>query len=687
MKLIVKQFVNKFSDERFYSLILLITVAAAYAFQLTKMGFYWDDWQVVFLSHPGTPADFWNYFIFDRPFSAWTYILTLPVLGISPLAWQLFSIIMRWLGALGFCWVLRGIWPDRTWQIHWMGILFAVYPGFLQQPISAAFSQHFITYALFTTSLGLTIAAIREPKRYFLFSIIACFFSLLQLLTMEYFLGLELLRPVFIFVLFLQIHSEEKLLKKVLLALKAWLPYLLVIVVFCLWRFGYYPSISQENTPTLIQDFRTNPLTALVQMIQYALQDFLHIGFTAWVNALQPAMIIQKSLGLLLFSLIIALFIAGWFYFNPKQPDKTASNEKSFSIQAIIIGFLGIILGGLPVWSTNRQVIVGLWSDRFTLAPMFGAVILLVAVLDWLIQSRNKKTIVLGAILFFAMAAQVQNIDRYRANWELQRSYYWQLFWRAPALKSGTAILAPKLPMSYVSDYAVGYALNVMYDPNRNSTDVNYWFLIAPRAVGDKFTDYKPALPIKYSLRNIEFNGSTSNSLGVSFSAARSCLRVLDPIYQEAPPLLEDNLGGIERDMYPVSNISQIELGSATHLPADVFGAEPEHTWCYYYQKADLARQMKDWKLIGELGASAEEAGLRTKEGVEQIPFIEGYAHLGIWEKAFDSTYTAKRYTAMMQPVLCSTWQRIIADTPPSDARAKVIFDVQDDLACPVPLH
>ncbi len=683
MKFPAQSIIKFAADRRFYPLVLLVTVLAAYALQLTRMGFYWDDWQVVFLSHPGTPADLWNYFLFDRPFSAWTYVLTMPILGTSPLAWQIFTILMRWLAALGFCWTLSILWPGRRWQVFWMGVFFAVYPGFTQQTVSVAYSQHFITYTLFTFSLALSLRAVEDLKRQVFFTIFASLFSLAQLLTMEYFFGLEFMRPVLFFFLIARLDPTKKFSRRLILTIKTWLPYLLVLVLFAAWRFGYYPTISAENTPTLVQDFRTSPLHALIQMTQYVLQDFLHIAYSAWVNAIQPAMFADDTVGIFAGAAAFTIITAAWFVLHSKSDVGEAHSPMGFYIEAAAVGVLGILLGGLPVWSTNRQVIVGLWSDRFTLAPFFGAAILLVALVDWLVQSRNRTTIVLSAILFASLVTQMLNIDRYRANWEIQRSYYWQLYWRAPHIEPGTVVISPKLPMSYVSDYAVGYALNAIYDPLHDPEDVKYWFLIGPRAKGNNFDRYEPGLPVEYTLRNVTYKGSTSDSLGVSFAAGRECLRVLDPAYYEYPTRLGDDLGGIERDMYPVSNVSRISDFYAAEMPTDVFGPEPAHDWCYFYQKADLARQNKDWEKIIELGTAAEEAGLRTKFGPELMPFIEGYARLGQWEKAVEATQRANVLTAMMQPGLCATWERIEAETAHSDARTNALASVRDSLSCP----
>jgi hypothetical protein len=66
-----------------------------------------------------------------------------------------------------------------------MGILLAVYPGFSQQAVSVAYSQHFISYALFTASLGLMIAAFHKPARFYLYTALALLAALLNLATME----------------------------------------------------------------------------------------------------------------------------------------------------------------------------------------------------------------------------------------------------------------------------------------------------------------------------------------------------------------------------------------------------------------------------------------------------------------------------------------------------------------------
>ena len=70
------------------------------------------------------------------------------------------------------------------------------------------------------------------------------------------------------------------------------------------------------------------------------------------------------------------------------------------------------------VWVTNRQAIVGMWSDRFTLAMMPGAALLLVWLLAWLDRGSWRRSAVLALVLGLAFAAQFRTAHQYSKAWE-----------------------------------------------------------------------------------------------------------------------------------------------------------------------------------------------------------------------------------------------------------------------------
>jgi hypothetical protein len=119
--------------------------------------------------------------------------------------------------------------------------------------------------------------------------------------------------------------------------------------------------------------------------------------------------------------------------------------------------------------------------------------------------------------------------------------------------------------------------------------------------------------------------------------------------------------------------------------PVQFFGEEPEMDWCYFFEKAELARQEQDWKKISDLGDQAFGQGkiFFRKNAYELLPFIEGYAHTGELEKSLDLTLQAYQAWENMRTPLCSLWLNLYS-TNVLDANGQAIYDkLQENIACP----
>ncbi len=64
-------------------------------------------------------------------------------------------------------------------------------------------------------------------------------------------------------------------------------------------------------------------------------------------------------------------------------------------------------------------------------------------------------------------------------------------------------------------------------------------------------------------------------------------------------------------------------------MPLYGFGPALAQEWCYYYQKADLARQQGDWEGVARLGTEAQKLELHPNDQIEWMPFLQAYAFLG----------------------------------------------------------
>jgi hypothetical protein len=140
----------------------------------------------------------------------------------------------------------------------------------------------------------------------------------------------------------------------------------------------------------------------------------------------------------------------------------------------------------------------------------------------------------------------------------------------------------------------------------------------------------------------------------------------------------------------PFSNLDRIISNpeNPARLSSEVFKYIPEQdSWCYFYEKAELARQQKNWPEVVRLAGSALSEGRKVDSTWEYIPYIEGYALTGNYSEArqlSDLVYQAmadgKKPT---RDLLCSTWVRI-ADSPESGAELKTeAAAILSEFGCP----
>jgi hypothetical protein len=308
---------------------------------------------------------------------------------------------------------------------------------------------------------------------------------------------------------------------------------------------------------------------------------------------------------------------------------------------------------------------------------MFGASILWVAFLEWSMPRRLPKLLILSALIGLAIGYHIRWTNNFRWIWKDELRFYWQLYWRAPYLEPGSTIAADGEFFPYVGRNATALAINLLY-PQSGYPGIDYWFYeVSPGFVRDR-DEMKAGKTIEFSFRKFGFSGSTLDSVFVSYESEKGqCLWVLSPDDEDNPeinPMLAEAL--------PISNLDRIDRQSRSIPLETVFGDEPAHDWCYYYQKADLARQYKDWQEVSRLGDEAQRLGFGPNNPQEWMPFIEGYAMAGKWEEAVETTLHVRQVNRFLAPRLCRLWGRILADTPPPAASSDQVSSMTSRLEC-----
>jgi hypothetical protein len=280
---------------------------------------------------------------------------------------------------------------------------------------------------------------------------------------------------------------------------------------------------------------------------------------------------------------------------------------------------------------------------------MFGACLFMVGLINLTIKERRLQGIVLGLIVGFAVSFQFRNGEWYSKEWQMQQSLFWQLSWRVPGLKPGTAVLIDKAPMSLSMDYALAVPLNLIYDPNHSSPQLNYWFYDLSRNVGQLVPRVANDVPLNRVLNSLSFFGSTAESVAITFSQP-GCLRVIDPTRNDIPRLSE--LAQAARPLSQVDRIVAVDV-SQPHPPNEIFGSEPARGWCYYFEKAESARQMSNWQQVADRGDEARKAGLQPGDNSEWLPFVEAYVRLKRLNDASEIIKAATKDTSVQRP-LCN---------------------------------
>jgi hypothetical protein len=342
------------------------------------------------------------------------------------------------------------------------------------------------------------------------------------------------------------------------------------------------------------------------------------------------------------------------------------------------------LVGGIPFWIANLPLTLVFPWNRFTLALMFGSVLMMIGLLEIFIRTSKQKIVILSIFIGLAAGWHFYTANTFRREWEQSRDFFWQLAWRAPGIKPNTLLLTHEFPFRYYSDNSLTAPLNWMYAPEFTGKQMPYMLNYLSVRLKTSLPSAEPNQPVEQSYRAMTFNGNTSNSLAI-YLGTNGCLKIMDPIYTNA-----DNIPRLPYKMepaIPISNLSLIVTSPELPVtPAPQYLPEPEHTWCYYYQKADLARQTGDWELAASLGEEAFSKGYLPNTPTEWPVFIESFGHVKNWEKAVKLTEDAYATNTLLRPALCAVWDRI-ARAPQSEDDKGKITNIKNLIGCGKPVE
>lgn len=606
-------------------LLALAVISGIVYLPLTgQLGYMNDDWYLMYSAGAYGSKVFIDIFSVDRPARALVMIPAYSLFGGYPLYYNLSAYIFRLVSAMALMWTLRMLFPRQHSATFLASLLFLIYPGFLSQPNGIDYQSHLLGLAAAQISIALTIKTIlvEHNKSKAISLVLSVLFGLLYLSQMEWYIGFELFRWGCVFLLSSRIGGS--LLQKAWRAFRLAYPTLVIPGIFLIWRIFFFQG---ERTATDVnvqfEQVMLYPVQTLYHWTIQVLQDLFDVMFSAWAIPFLQLRGYIHGWGIALAIVIVCLVF--YVLFSYKNNDEQEMQAGNYTREAFMLGLFIAVGGLIPVVMVNREVSFPSYS-RYTLVSSAGVVLFLSAALALLKQRFLRNGLI---ALLVIVSSLTHHANTVKAVWQtsLTREFWWQVSWRVPQFEKSTTLIVSYPDVALEEDYFIWGPANLIYYPEKQNEKYIQPGLYA--AIPNRETEEKILARERQEYdkrKNIITYTNYRNILVLTQPSINSCVHLLDGTQTE----FSQEEGDFIREVGSYSEIEHVLEDETHHTPPTVvFGSEPDHGWCYYYQKADLARQRGEWDEVHRIGEQAFGQGFEPKDLIEWIPFLQAYAVSG----------------------------------------------------------
>ena len=658
-------FIKTFENFRFPLFLFLLTILTYGIFSL-RLGFYLDDWYIILFKQKFGPEGFWLYFSEDRPLESLPYVIFFSIFNDSPVLWALFALFMRWIFGVVFWMVLNHFFPSQRKLWIWSVVVFTVFPGFKFHNFSIMFSifyTFFSCHLLSFLGMGKAIDNRGKPKNFWLWTLLSMIFVVIGIVPVEYYVGVELFRPILLWIIHARTYPRQprKVIKWIILD---WLPYFLVLITFLGFRISQRNAYSYEIS--LLDKIKATPLSALAVIVKNAVLSLTDGLFMSWFDAARVAkheIIVTRNYPFMILLFVSLIFLsAGLLYLLKNEKIK-----QQFENHSWILMLLGVLLSSvslIPFYAGGFEVSVDFPWNRFFLAMLPGISLFTAGALDYFLRTDKIKILFLTVLGVLAIGSHFMVGTEFIQQWNRQVDLMQQLSWRAPALKNGTTLMtADSTIAKYFSGSALTGPVNLIYDPLNTEEKYNFFVVLMDSNQADAIPKLETINDFSLTLRSIEFIGNTESIL-TYLLPEKGCLQVLsDGIVPDVSGLQFDH-----KNWQALARASNLDLiltkpDQPVSLPVRYFGEENTQQWCYFYEKADLARQSGDWQGVMEYYQEAQLQGFSPINGSEYRILVEAWLKSGI----ADNPNTLKEQLSLQYPDIGDNWCTVTKELLSSD--------------------
>jgi hypothetical protein len=503
-----------------------------------------------------------------------------------------------------------------------MSLLFLIYPGFLSQPNGIDYQSHIVGLASALFSVALTLKALTSESRitkFFLFAA-SLLTGWLYLGQMEWYIGFEFFRWACVFLLSFRLGGT--FFQKTRRGIQWAYPSLVVPGMFLIWRLFFFQSErGATDVDIQLSQLRSHPLQTIYHWAIQVTQDFMDVTLSAWVIPLsQLTGYIQRWGGLLA---IVAVGTTIFALHKLKAGDfPSDSQQLDFNREALLLGVFTAVGGLLPIAMVNRDVWFPSFS-RYSLVSSVGVAIFITAILMRL-NGNILRNGISAALCLISMLTHHANTVQYAQETANIRDFWWQVAWRVPQFEKNTTLVANMYGVATEEDYFVWGPAALIYYPDKQNPKNIQPGLFAAILNGDTVIKVQNRERQEYDKRkNIITYKNYRNIIILTQPTPSSCVHIIDGAQPEYSRHERDSV----RVIGSYSELEHVLVDETPHTPPEiVFGPEPPHGWCFYYQKADLARQRSDWNEVIEIGQQAFDKNLSPIDLIEWMPFLQAYA-------------------------------------------------------------
>ncbi len=609
--------------------LLLLVSAAAFLPVISRIGYMNDDWYLMYSAKVYGPRVFIDIFSVDRPARALVMMTAYTLFGDNPLYYNLSAYAFRLISGLAFFWLLRMLWPRQQGVLLIAALFYLIYPGFLSQVNGIDYQSQMVSLAAALLSIALSVRAwfSRRLSEKALMLIAATLLGWLYLGLVEYFLGFEFLRLGALLILTNRENGSWR--HRLQNGVKAWLPNIFIPLVFLVWRLFFFESKRGATDIGLqLENFSNSPLLVMFWWGVKLLADAVDVLWLAWGVPFSNLLRVLRPRHILLGS-AVAIFMTWVAYkLTNVHSDVTDEGEKTvWHKEMVFLGAGMLVAGLLPVILVNREVDFVNFT-RYSLAGAAGACLLMSVFLFHFITSKHLRWALIMVLSTLAVLTHHANGLQASIQTKMMNEFWWQVSWRVPQIEKGTTLIA-NYPLGNIQeDYFVWGPANLVYYPYKVEDKARIHPALFAVVLNDQtINKILVRSGEEYDNRkNIITYADYGDILILSRPSPASCVQLLDGTQPE--------LSEFERDSVMLvasfSDAGNVIVDAETHTPPSmVFGEEPPHTWCYYYEQASLARQRGEWGDVVKLGNEALEKGFLPQDYIEWMPFLQAYARDG----------------------------------------------------------